>query len=80
MSKTIPIKYLTIKLAIASPITPNDGIGPYPKTNIIFKNTFKNTQIIVTIFGNITISKDCKNSFKHACKYPPKVAKAVIHI
>ena len=30
--------------------------------------------------GNKTISKACKNSFKQACKYAPKVEKAVTHI
>ncbi len=68
IKSAIPIKYLTRKLAIASPITPSEGIGPNPNTKITFNAIFKNTQKIVTKFGNITISNACKNSFKQACK------------
>ena len=55
-----------MKLAIASPKTPSDGIGPNPKTKIIFSAIFKNTEKTVTKFGTRTISKACKNSFSAA--------------
>ena len=51
-----------------------------PKLNIKFNATFKKTQNIVIALGNITISYACKNSFKQACKYAPKVLNAVISI
>ena len=66
-----------IKLAIASPVAPISGIGPYPNTKMIFKPRLTKILNIVSKFGKITISNACKNSFDMQCKYAPKTEKAV---
>ena len=57
IKSTNPIKYLTSKLAIASPMTPNDGIFQNPNTKIKFKTIFKNTENTVKKKKKNTISK-----------------------